>query len=65
MRNINIEPGKTAISTILLVFGIMIFLGGLQLGGPYILLGTPGLVLFVAVIDDTIGKTLRRYKKRK
>jgi hypothetical protein len=61
----NMEPGKMVLSAVLLVWGLMIVLGGLSLGGAWILLALPGGFLMISVIDDTFLRTLMRYRKRK
>jgi hypothetical protein len=34
------------------IFGVMVFIGGLQQHGWYMLLGIPGLLLMVAMFSD-------------
>jgi len=62
---LNIEPGKTALSVLLLMFGVMLVLGSMQVGGWGLLLGVPGVFLMASVIDDTLLRPMRRYKARK
>lgn len=61
----NVEPGKTALSVALLMFGLMLVLGSLRLGGWGLLLGLPGVFLMGSVVDDTLLRPIRRFKTRK
>lgn len=62
---LNIEPGKMILSAMLLVWGLMIILGGLSLKGAWTLLAIPGAFLMFSVVDDTFLRTLRRYREHK
>jgi hypothetical protein len=62
---LNVEPGKMILSAMLLVWGLMIILGGLSLKGAWNLLAIPGAFLILSVVDDTLLRTLRRYREHK
>jgi hypothetical protein len=54
------EPGKTLVGSILIIMGMMILVGGLQLEGYFRLLAVPGPFLGAAVFYDQVLRNLRR-----